>query len=158
EAERARLEHNQQELETQLQEQRTAGETQPSNSLTPDEALTKMQVESVPAFILSPALRGTGHLATIPVPARVKQIKVRLQLEATDFPGYRVTLKDPATNQAVWRSGEIKAEDTNKGKAVSVLLSTRLLKQQNYTFELSGIRERGASELISSYPFRFVVK
>src|SRR5262249_22748888 len=63
EGERARLAHNQQELEKQLQEQRAVGETAPSNSFTPDGALTKMQLASVPVFVLSPVLRGAGPIA-----------------------------------------------------------------------------------------------
>ena len=157
EAERARLVQSQQALEKQLQEQRaTVAETtagQSATGLPPSKALAT----SVPAFVLSPALRGTAEIASIAAPASAKQINVRLQLEANDFSGYRVTLKNPATDRAIWRSGEIKLVGVNRGKAVSVLISTSLLKQQNYSFELSGIRNHGASELISSYPFRFIV-
>jgi hypothetical protein len=163
EAERARLAENQQELKQQLQEQRTAGGTvaEAQQSTAGGASNTRKggaPVARIASFVLAPALRGAGSLAMIAAPAGVKQIEVKLQLEANDFSGYRVTLKDPETNHAVWRSAEIRAQAAGEGKAVSVLLFTRLLRQQNYTFELRGITNRGTSEFIDSYPFRFMVK
>jgi len=154
EAERARLAETQQELEKKLQQSAaaTAAETHQST------ASSKIPIVSVPAFVLAPALRGAGSITTITVPAAAKQIKVTLQLETDDFSQYRVTLKDPVTDHPIWRSGEIRAQATHDGKSASVLFSIRPLRQQNYTFEVSGITSRGTSEFISSYPFKFVVK
>jgi hypothetical protein len=158
EAERARLEQNQQELEKQLQQQRAANAgtaRAPSNAGV---GSRRISMASVPAFVLSPALRGPGSITTISVPRGTKQIKVTLQLEAADFSKYRVTLNDPVTDQPIWRSAELTAQAAGKGKSVSALVSTKPLKEQNYAFEVSGITSRGTSEFISSYPFRFVVK
>lgn len=157
EATRARLAQNQQELEKQLQQSAAGtppGTLQSIAGGTPN----KIPMAIVPAFVLSPAMRGAGSIPTIAVPAGAKQIKVMLQLEADDFSQYRVTLNDPVSNHAVWRSGEIRAQATRDGKSVSVLFSTKRLRQQNYTFEVSGITSPGTSEFISSYPFRFVLK
>lgn len=157
-AERARLEHNQQELEKRLEEQRAEG----TRTVPPQKVVSggssKIAVATVPAFVLSPPLRGAGPIATISLPADAKQIKVTLRLEAADFSKYRVTLHDSVADQAIWRSGEIRPRATGEGKSVSVLVSTRALKQQNYAFEVSGIASRGTSEFISSYPFRLLLK
>jgi hypothetical protein len=159
-AERAQLVQKQQELEKQLQEQRgaSAGTMEGTQQSKGNGVQSKIQTVRVVAFVLSPAMRGAGSTATIAAPAGVKQIRIKLHLEANDFSGYRVTLKDPATDHAVWRSGETRAQTTGEGTTVSILLSTRLLKQQNYSFELNGITDRGTLEFISSYPFRFMVK
>lgn len=158
EAERARLDQNQQELEKQLQEQRPADKEIATPQSTAGGALSKIPMATVPAFVLVPALRGAGSIPTIALPADANRVKVALQLEADDFSQYRVTLKDPVTDHAIWRSGEIRPQATHNGKSVSVLFSTRKLRQQNYSFEVSGITSRGTSEFISSYPFRFVLK
>jgi hypothetical protein len=43
-------------------------------------------------------------------------------------------------------------------KTVTISLPARLLKQQNYVVELSGIPSSGRPEFISGYPIRVVIK
>lgn len=158
EAERAQLQQNQQELDKRVQQQRPADSGTAAGPSTAGATSRKVPIASIPAFVLSPALRGAGSIATISVPADAKQIKVMLQLEAADFSKYRVTLNDPVADHAIWRSGEIRAQAKGEAKSVSMLLPTTPLKPQNYIFELSGITSRGTPEFISSYPFRLVLK
>jgi hypothetical protein len=81
-----------------------------------------------------------------------------LSLESDDFPVYRVGLKDPATNQPVWHSMNLEAAPSGANKTVTISLPARLLKQQNYVVELSGIPSSGRPEFISGYPIRVVIK
>jgi len=110
------------------------------------------------SFILLPATRGAGDLATVAIPARTDAITLQLKLEADDFPRFQAALKDPANDQVVWRSANL--QDTSRGdaKSLSITLDARLLKPRTYTIELTGVPERGAAEVISSYPFRVVIR
>jgi len=160
ETERARLVQNQQALEKQLQEQRAAGaetaaKTQESAT---DGTPSKTLISTVPAFVLSPALRGGGEIPKITARAGTNQIRIKLQLETSDFSRYRVTLKDPASGRDAWHNAELTPISDGENKVVSFLLPANRLNDQNYVFEVSGITEGGTSEFITSYPFRFVVK
>jgi hypothetical protein len=81
-----------------------------------------------------------------------------LQLEGDDFPSYEVALREPAVNRIIWSSPRLRARLEGEAKAVSVNLSAGLLKQQNYTVELTGVPTQGSRELLTSYVFKVVVK
>ena len=98
--------------------------------------------------------RGPGEIATVAAPPGTDRVAFRLELEANDFPAYEVALKNPATNQILWRSGRLKAASQGDMKAVSVTLDASSLQPRNYTFELTGIPARGAPEIVSGYSFR----
>jgi hypothetical protein len=78
-----------------------------------------------------------------------------LRLESNDFPRYEVGLKDPATNQIVWRSGPIAATSTGGQSTVSVVVPAKLLKPQHYSLELIGLRT-ATPEVVGSYTVRVV--
>lgn len=109
---------------------------------------------SAAAVVLFPQTRGIGPIATVTVPAGLERISFQLNLESDDFAEYRVALKDPAARQTVWRSGRLTARSRGEDRAVLVRLLTSLLKQQNYSLELTGIRGGGATEFAGSYAFR----
>ena len=77
-----------------------------------------------------------------------------LELEADDFPAYRVGLKDSAKNQIVWHSANLAPVSSGANKTVSVSFPARLFQQQNYVMELTGVSAQGTAELITSYAFR----
>jgi hypothetical protein len=106
------------------------------------------------AFVLSPQTRGTGSLAAIsPLPG-VDRVVFHLILESDDFPEYRVALKDPASNQIIWRSAGLKAQPNGANRSVSVSLPADLFKPQNYALELTGIPPGREAEFVSTYAFR----
>ncbi len=110
------------------------------------------------AFELSPQTRGVGSVATAAVPPGTNRLVFQLMLESDDFPQYRAALRDPAVNQIIWRSGGVKAVSRGAAKAVNVNFAGALLKQQNYTLELTGISPAGKEELVDSYAFRVTTK
>ena len=70
-------------------------------------------------------------------------------------------LRDPrvaAALQVLRTSDGLEAVPDRGPKAVSFTFPAALLKQQNYLVQLSGIRANAPSELITTYPFRAVVK
>ena len=145
-------------LERQLGEQRAAnaGMLQELGRLR-ELSATPHALKIVAAFLL-PQMRGASQVPTVSVPVGTDQVQLRLQLEADDFAGYQVALKDPAAGQVRWRSERLPAKPAADSKTVSVILPAKLLKRQNYILELSGISESGALDLVSSYPFRVVVR
>jgi hypothetical protein len=109
---------------------------------------------SIAAFTLSPQMRGSEQAAALSLPRGTSRIDFRLELESDDFPQYRVALKDPATGQILWRSGNLKAETEGQSSMVSMILPANILKRQNYMLELTGDRGSGDGEFLSSYAFR----
>ncbi|HEY3132263.1 MAG TPA: hypothetical protein VGL91_22600 [Acidobacteriota bacterium] len=175
EAERTGLEQREKELQRQLAQQRSAeAETvkelarvgdrlaQIEEQLTANRQSGKVGLPSrepgIVSFALLPQTRGAGQIAAVAVPAQTDYVILQLQLESDDFPGYQVALRNPANNQIVWRSGKLKAKSGGTNKAVSITLPGNLLKQQNYTLDVTGIPASGAAEFISSYPFRVVIQ
>ncbi|MGA3242540.1 MAG: hypothetical protein ABSG03_40370, partial [Bryobacteraceae bacterium] len=110
------------------------------------------------AILLLAQTRGTGRVASIDVPPGIDRALLQLQLEFDDFPQYRAALKDPVTNQIVWRSQSLTASSLGGNRVVSAGLPAGLLKPQNYTLELTGVPANGPAELIGSYPFKVVIE
>ncbi len=113
------------------------------------------QLKTLSALLLPPT-RGAGSIPTVSVPRGIDLVVFFLTLEADDFHAYRVGLKDPATNQTLWHSGDLKALSNGATRTVSISLAARLLKQQNYVIELTGLSARGTAELMASYALKVV--
>jgi hypothetical protein len=109
------------------------------------------------AMVLAPLTRG---IRVVPVFTLIPADRVRLQLEleSNDFARYRAALKDPATSRVLWRGEEVKATSRGENSEVFISLPAGILKQQNYTIELTGISAGGAAELAGSYAFGVVMK
>ena len=162
-ADRTALQQRELELQKQLDEQRPheslaqAGR-RPDTGYRSAEAGTPSRAPKTVAFLLLAQKRGTGQIAPIAVPPGIDRAVLQLQLEFDDFPRYRAALKDPVTDQIVWRSQDLSSMPLGGNKAVSAGLPASLLKQQNYTLELTGIPVNRPAELIGSYPFRVVIE
>ncbi len=125
-----------------LQRQQSAAPVPPSRELT------------VLSFVLSPQMRGGGEIATFAVPRGTDRLSLRLTLELDDFPRYQAALKNPATNEIVWRSSKLNKEN----QSVLLSLPAGVLKQQNYILELLGIPASGPSAFVGGYPFRVLIR
>ena len=113
---------------------------------------------NIAAFVLVPALRGSDALPTISWSATTDLVVLKLDLESTDFPTYQVAIKNSANRQTQWQSGDLKPVAEGDKQAVSFAFRPNLLKRGYYLVQLKGIRANGAAELVSSYPFRGVIK
>jgi hypothetical protein len=107
------------------------------------------------ALVLLPQTRSTGPIATASLPAGVERLPFDLRLESNDFPQYQAGLKDPATNQIVWRSAWT-APSRSDRPTLSVVVPANLLKPQHYSLELTGRTATGRSEVVSSYTFEIL--
>ena len=161
-ADRTALQQRGLELQKQLDEQRPHGSLaqagQRDGNRGVPETGTPSRAPKTVAFLLLAQTRGIGRIAPIAVPPGIDLAMLQLQLEFDDFPKYRAALKDPVTNLIVWRSQDLTAVSLGGNRAVSAGLPASLLKQQNYTLDLTGIPANGPAEPIGSYPFRVVIE
>jgi hypothetical protein len=137
-------------LESQLQQR--ADDAQAQKPATADASQLK-----IVSLLLPPPSRGLSSLKTVTVQPHTDLVVLLLTLESADFSGYRVTLKDPATNRELWRSAELEPTSAGEKSVVSVNFPANLLRQQNYIAEVSGLRH-GGTEIIGDYPFHAALK
>lgn len=142
-AEKQSFQQHEQELQKQLAEHKHQRPTQKQ----PD---TKLM-----AFLLLPQTRGISKIPLIQFPADTDFLALTLRLDTNDFPNYVAILRNPITDETVWQSEKIKAENNN---SVQVRIPASLFKPQNYLMELSGISSNGTAEIINSYPFRIAIQ
>jgi hypothetical protein len=154
----AGLDQGEQELQRQLNEQRAANTEMSKELNTLRESPPNLdQLKTLSALLLPPT-RGAAPIPMLSVPPGTSLVVLLLALESDDFPVYRVGLKDPATNQIVWHSANLVAVPGGANKTVSISFPARLLKQQNYTLELSGVPSSGRAEFMGGYPIRVVIR
>ena len=84
------------------------------------------------------------------------RVAIDLQLEADDFPLYRAALKDAASGQIIWRSGDMKSHTTGGHAAVTIPVAAGLFRSRRYLAELTSGGPQ--SEPIANYPFDVLQK
>ena len=112
--------------------------------------------ERIVAVVLLPPTRAVAPIPTLAIPAGVDRVGFELQLEANDFPSYRVGLKNPATNQILWRSDWIVPSTSADQAFIPVVVPANLLGPQHYSLDLAGRGAGGRAEVIGSYAVRVV--
>jgi hypothetical protein len=158
ESEREALGRREQSLEKQVNEQRAAN-AQIQNELERlrNEASRLGTIKSI-AVLLMPQTRGTGQPVSVSVPTGINALPVRLELESDEFPVYQVTLKKAGSDRAVWHATKLKAESKGKNRSLSISIPAKVLKQETYVLETSGIPAKGSPEFLSGYIFRVVLE
>jgi hypothetical protein len=149
ESNRNALVQRQQDLQNQLAAKDAATQAAPPLSID------RLKVA---AFVLVPSLRGSGALPTVSWSESTDLIVLKLQLEVADFSAYRVAIEDPATRHTAWQSGDLKPQSDGGKQVLSFALRPSLLKSANYLVQLNGVGANGTTELVTTYPFRGVVK
>ena len=147
------IEQRNRELENELGQQRASN----SEALKKTENTPGSQLKTV-SMLLPPPTRGLSSLKTVTVHSDTGFVVLLLELESADSPQYVVSLRDPVTNNAVWRSPEIEPISGGGIKLLSAGVSAGLLKQQNYIAEVTGMQRAGGSIVIGDYPFRVVLR
>ena len=111
--------------------------------------------DRIVAMVLLPPTRSVAPAPTLALPSGADRVRFELQLESNDFPSYRVGVKNPATNQILWRSEWIAPISPAEG-AVAVLVPANLLQPLHYSLDLAGRDRAGREEVIGSYIVRIV--
>ncbi len=110
------------------------------------------------AVVLLPQTRAVGPITTLAVPPGTARVSFELRLESNEFPGYQVVLRDPATNQAIWRSDRLAAASAGDQLAILVAVPADLLKAQHYSLELIGQGAAGRTQIVGSYTVQIVLR
>jgi hypothetical protein len=152
------FERREQALRGELEQQRSANAQAQEELQRLRGAQNNLDQVTTVSLLLLPPSRSISTVPSVSIRAGTDLVVLLLTLESDDFPMYRVVLRDPATNQVLWRSASVPATSAGEKKSVSVGFRAGLLKQQNYIAELTGVRTRGGPELIGGYPFRAVLK
>jgi hypothetical protein len=92
----------------------------------------------------------------IVVPRKAELVRLQLDLQKDEYPGYLVVLKNE-TEQEMWRAA-VSSVRTAKGSAVVIRVPARVLKGGPYSLLLSGSTEAKTVETISEYPILVIKK
>ncbi|MDT4955095.1 MAG: hypothetical protein QOJ02_3233 [Acidobacteriota bacterium] len=110
--------------------------------------------DNVLAITLTPgALRGTGTLERVVIPARVETVRLQLKLPSDEYKTYSATVK-VVGGQEIFTADNLKAETTGDGLAVQVSIPAAKLTSEDYQLNLSGLNTNGQPEKVSTYDFR----
>jgi hypothetical protein len=113
---------------------------------------------SIASFVLAPPLRSSGsQIPSFSISQETVSVAVRLQLEADDYPAYRVALSDESGGKNLWLSGRLRAQGKGENKSLNVQFPAKLLKPQIYSLVVSGVKD-GEAEILTNYTFRAVLK
>jgi hypothetical protein len=113
------------------------------------------------AVLLMPPTRSAAPVPVVKLTPGAARVAIDLQLEASDFPLYRVTLKEAASGLIIWRSGRMKSHRSGGRTAVTVTVPVEVFQSRRYLAELSsgGLSAAGTgSEPIANYPFEVLEK
>jgi hypothetical protein len=106
------------------------------------------------ALVLLAQTRAIGSIPALTVPARAARVTFELRLESRDYSRYQAGLRDPRTNETIWRSGWIAATSAAGRPSIDVSVPAALLKAQHYSLDLTGRGTTGATHVVGSYAFR----
>jgi hypothetical protein len=109
---------------------------------------------SVFAFVLAPQLRGAAQMPTLVLTQNTARVDFRLDLEANDFPHYRVTLKSLKADKSLWQSADLDPVTKADSSTLSLKVPAKLLQQGMYKLDVTGAPANGEAEYVSSYVFR----
>lgn len=116
-----------------------------------DQPLPVPQVH-VATLILRPPLRGSNQMTNLPISREITEVAVTLQLDANEFPAYRISLNDES-GKNIRRSGTLHVD----GNSLNFRFPGSILRSGVYSLIVSGIKN-GDAQIISSYSFRSVIK
>ena len=165
--ERAALDRRVQDLEQRLNDRLASTPASSAEPAGPRESLAKAPLRDagVPAregppreapavaLVLLPQTRSVASVPTVAIPPGADRVPFDLRLESNDFPRYQAGLKDPATNQIVWRSGWIEPSASGGEPSISVTVPAGVLKPQHYSLDVTGPGADGP-RVVGSYAFQ----
>ncbi|HMS42465.1 MAG TPA: hypothetical protein PKE69_19700, partial [Pyrinomonadaceae bacterium] len=113
EKELAKVREEREKLERELQNQKSI-QPQPQivekqEKIQPKPINSPSRQITIASFVLAPPLRGSGDVPTLSIPPNTDTAAMKLELEADDFPAYRVRLQNPSDGKILWQTGKIKS-------------------------------------------------
>jgi len=108
------------------------------------------------ALVLVPQTRSAGPVPMLSVTPGARAVPLDLQIDGAVASSYGAALKDPATNEIVWRSAPLPTPRRSEHPSISVLVPATLLKTQHYAVDLFARTANGNSQLAGTYAFEVV--
>ncbi|MBP6821621.1 MAG: hypothetical protein KA368_08760 [Acidobacteria bacterium] len=112
---------------------------------------TPTAAQTVFSFILLSGVRGSEQ-QTLNLPPGAEHVRLRIKLEADDFPRYRASLR-PVDGGPSWTPSV-----TKTGSTISVKIPAQKLRKGDYILTLTGVNATGSTEEINRYSFRVADK
>jgi hypothetical protein len=112
----------------------------------------------VASFLLAPPTRGSDQIPTVAITKNVTAVKMQLELESDDYPGYRIAVTEAAGGKELWQTATIQPTNVEGRKVLELLLPVNTLKIRTYSLAVSGVKQDGDAESVSSYAFRVEIK
>jgi anti-sigma factor RsiW len=114
--------------------------------------LTDVRAAQPVALVLLPQTRGVGPVPIVAVTDDSPSLRIELAIEALTPVPHEAALKDPATNQIIWRSSPLSTAPAPPA-LVAVSVPTAILKSQHYVLDLFARRSERNRDFVGSYPF-----
>jgi hypothetical protein len=106
------------------------------------------------SFVLFPFYRGSGDGNLVSIPLGPHTIRLQMNLEADQYPSYRITVRAVVANNSIEKHG-LKSRMMPEGKrAVIASFPSEVLPPEDYKLLLEGERSNGEVESVGSYGFR----
>ena len=155
-SDRAALQSRARDLQRRLERERPADAGPAKAAEVGGPKPAKTEPLRIASLLLAPPTRGIGGVPRLAVPPATDAVALRLQLEADEFPRYRVALKAAASDRVLWRSEKLESVLEGGARIVRVRVPAALLTPRHYSAELTGIPSGGAAELLGTYSFAVV--
>jgi ABC-type multidrug transport system fused ATPase/permease subunit len=175
--EQAALQQRERELQSQLEQQRTTN-SKTVEQLSEELKRTQQQLEqlkqqrelaaqapkpSAPVDLpnlthadLLPQTRGIGQTVELSIPSNTDYAVLHLVTSEDDFPAYQAELLTQADQKLRWKSGKLKARNSNAARVIDVSVRAKLLPPGSYVVRLNGVAVNGQTEELQKYSFRIV--
>ena len=106
------------------------------------------------SFVLFPYFRGSGDGNLVSIPPGPHTILLQMNLEADQYPSYRITVRAVVANNSIEKHG-LKSRAMPEGKrAVIASFPSEELPPGDYTLRLEGESSNGESVPVGGYGFR----
>jgi hypothetical protein len=106
------------------------------------------------ALVLPPQTRAVEAIPAIGAELVQSPFAIELQLDSDEFSEWQVVLKDPAPDQALWRSEWLRAKTSADGRSIVAVIPALPLRHQRYWLELVGRNGGTARQLVANYAFQ----
>jgi hypothetical protein len=128
------------------------------NELAKAQEQTNGTLGKIATLILYPVrVRSSGSQQVLKVDARTVQVRLELNLEPDDYVSYQAELRD-SDDRVIWQKSGIKAQALSNHKQIALIVPATVLKSQNYTLLLNGLKAAGGIEDAAQYQFGVAIK
>ena len=110
------------------------------------------------AFLLPGLTRGEGETKKLTIPGNTTDLRILLNLgDKRGFRGYQATLIN-AEGEQVWSRRSLRASEVRGGHFIVLRIPARVLAEDDYEIELTGLSDTGQLDRIGNYHFTLIKK